>query len=397
MVATRGGLRAVALTALGLQLAGCPSSTPGTGPGNAGESDRRPLLKSLGEHVVLPTLRHFVTDAGALHAATDEWVNALGAGNEGDKREAARAAWRAAMSTWQQAELMQLGPAAPSGRSTGGQSLRDELYSWPTVNPCRVDQELVADRFESPGFFDTGLVNTYGLVALEYLLFHDGPQNSCPPQVIINTQGSWAQLSSTELRARRARYARAAAGYLVTRAQVLRDAWEPSKGNFVAQLAGLGKTGVEEVFTAMFYLDQVVKDDKLAVPAGLHTSCMADSCPDALESRWAGHSGQNLVANLRGFRRLLLGNDHDEEARPGFDDWLAERGAPEVADSMVRDLDAATARLLAIEDLRAATVNDVEKVREVHAEVKKVTDLLKSQFAAALGLRVPSEGAADND
>ena len=34
----------------------------------------------------------------------------------------------------------QLGPAA-SALTTGGEGLRDEVYSWPTVNPCRVDQE----------------------------------------------------------------------------------------------------------------------------------------------------------------------------------------------------------------------------------------------------------------
>lgn len=399
--ARRSLVRVVRMTvgsvALAAGLTACPPSGS-TGPGTpAGDFDRAPLLQSVGEHVVLPTLRQFATESTALHAASGEWVSALGAGNAGDKREAAREAWRTAMRAWQQAEVMQVGPAAPPERATGGRALRDEIYAWPTVNPCAIDQALVANTFENAGHFDGALVNTYGLAALEYVLFHDVPGNSCPPQITPNSDGKWAALGAEEITARRARYAQAASAYLVKRAEELRDAWEPSGGNYLAQFAELGRMGTDEVFAGMFYLDLVVKDAKLAVPAGLDTACMAETCPQALESRWGGHSKENLIENVRGFRRMLLGNAEGEEARVGFDDWLAHRGAPEVTEALLADLAAAEAKLEAIADMRAALVSDPERVREVHADVKRVTDLLKSQFVTVLGLRIPAEGAADND
>ena len=38
-----------------------------------------------------------------------------------------------------------------------------------------------------------------------------------------------------------------------------------------------------------------------------------------------------------------------------------------------------------------------DAVKAAHASVKRLTDLLKSQFVTTLNLSVPQEGAADND
>ena len=87
---------------------------------------------------------------------------------------------------------MQLGPAAPTGSGVGGAGKRDEIYSWPTVNPCRIDQELVEQGYLQGDFFTANLVNTYGLDALEYLLFYGGDANACAPQLPLNVDGTWA-------------------------------------------------------------------------------------------------------------------------------------------------------------------------------------------------------------
>ena len=119
---------------------------------------------------------------------------------ESTAREAAQQAWRDAMSIWQQAELMQVGPAGGMGMVTAGETLRDRICSLTMVNTCRVDQELVAENFGSPSFFDTALVNVMGLDALEYLLFHVTEDNTCPPQATINTSSQWVQFGADERR-----------------------------------------------------------------------------------------------------------------------------------------------------------------------------------------------------
>jgi predicted lipoprotein len=369
--------------------------------------DRRAMLASVGEHVILPTYREFKKSAEALEGAASAHATAVAAGTLSSERSAARDSWKQAMIVWQRAELFQLGPAGSPRVMTGGKNLRDQIYSWPTLNTCRVDQEVVDARFRDPGFFETALVNAYGLAALEYLLFNESPSNTCPPEAIINISGAWAALADSERTRRRADYAAAAAAHLAKKSRELLNEWEPSAGNFLGQLATAGEAGsvyrsaqaaVDELFAAMFYLDLRVKDRKLAVPAGISVLCPAATCPEALESRWAKHSGLNIVANLKAFQAVFAGNVEGDEPRPSFDDFLADRGAAELAETIYRDTQAVADSVVALPGgIEAAVAADPAAVRAIHAALKTVTDAMKSQMVTVLNLSVPNEGAADND
>ncbi len=395
---------ALAAAVLGAAAACQRGSTGGGGPTD--DFDRRAMLAHLGGQVILPTYRDFRDAADQLVLATASNGAAVGTAGEAASLETARAAWRTVMAIWQEAELFQLGPAGLSSATTGGQGLRDEIYSWPTVNPCRIDQEIVDRQYDDEGFFDGELVNVYGIDAIEYLLFHDGPDNQCPSQVTINQSGAWAALSAQERAQRRADYAAAAAVHLAADAKALVDAWEPTAGDFLGTLSTAGESGspfetaqqaVDELFAAMFYLDLTTKDVKLAVPAGISPDCDAVTCPDDVESPWSGHSKENITANLRAFRRLLVGGE-TPEAGIGFDDFLVELGAEALSTAMIEKTDAALTAVASIAGtLESSIAADPTAARDAHAALKAVTDELKSQFVAVLNLRVPDEGAADND
>ncbi len=357
--------------------------------------DRRAMLVDTAERVIVPAYVDFVSAAESLAQSTAKLP-----GTASDV-ENARAAWKRAMVVWQRAEAFQLGPAGGSTQFRGGLELRDHLYSWPKVNTCRVDQLVVSQEYRNEGFFETAQVNAFGLAALEYALFVDGPGNSCPSQATINTDGSWAALSAADKASRRAEYAHRAAQHLVKKAKELLGAWERSGGNFLAQLQTAGEPGsvypsaqaaVNDLFTALFYVDFKVKDMKLGAPAGIHPSCNAPTCPELLESPFARHSAENIAANLSGFEAVFLGGDG-----LGFDDLLADRGAKEVADAMVADARASRLALESLGGLEAALSSEPDKVRAVHAQVKQLTDRMKSQMVSVLNLSVPKEGAADND
>jgi predicted lipoprotein len=384
---------------------------PTCGGGGSGAStpadtfDRRAMLASQGEHVILPALRAFTAAADALETATAAYAAAVGGEAGSEELAGARDAWRQAMDVWQRAELFQLGPAGSPTMMMGGEGQRDRIYSWPTVNTCTVDQGVAGESYATPGFFDTALVTAYGLDALEYLLFNESQAHTCPAQHSVN--GPWAALTDAERTRRRADYAAAAAVHLAARAQALLAEWEPAEGNFLGQLSTAGQSGsiyptaqsaVDDLFAALYYAELRVKDRKLAVPAGISPLCPTTTCPQAFESRWARHSGQNVVTNLRAFRALFVGNAEGEEARPGFDDFLEDRGASALAETIVADTDAAIAAVEALEGgLEAALEADPATVSAVHAAVKKVTDSVKSQMVTVLNLAVPSEGAGDND
>lgn len=400
--------RLLALLGVTATLAAACEQGP-TPPPTEGEqgNDRRALLASLGEHVILPAYRDFLSSAEALQAATGAYATAAASAQAPAEREGARNAWRQAMLRWQEAELYQVGPAGSSLKFMGGQNLRDEIYSWPTVNPCRVDQELVRGRYAEPGYFDTQVVNVYGLDALEYLLFHEGDTNACPSLSTINTDGSWQDLGREGRLQRRAAYAHAVASHLVASARKLVQAWEPTGGNFLAQLANAGngstvysssQVGLDEVFASMYYLELRVKDLKLAVPAGISPTCQSNACPDSLELRWSRFSKEAIGANLRGFQKLFRGHESGEPQHLGFKGHLLARGATGLAENMAAETSTA---IQVVESFQGTFEESLAAgptgVREVHAAVKRLTDDLKSQFVSTLNLSVPSEGAGDND
>lgn len=367
----------------------------GTTPPPPDAGLRRETAASLGRDVVLPTLREFATAAAALEAAASAW-SASGASAE---RDAARDAWRAAMDVWQQAEAMQVGPAGPMGTTVGGEDLRDEIYSWPIVNPCRVDQELVEGAYADVDAFAAENVNVRGLDALEYLLFYEGTTNQCSALSAINSDGSWDAIVG-ELPTRRAAYAATAAALVRRAADDLVGRWE---GGFLDALATAGagsevfptaQEALNALSDALFYLDKETKDMKLAEPAGLAPNCMTETCPELRESRWANYSMPNIRNNLRGFRRIFEGSVDGR----GFDDMLSDVGAGGVAAQMATLLDAADARAAEVTpDVPTALAADANALLPTYEAIKAVTDLLKTEFVTALDLEVPRRAEGDND
>ncbi len=152
------------------------------------------------------------------------------------------------------------------------------------------------------------------------------------------------------------------------------------------------------MFAATFYVDQVVKDAKLAVPAGLSTACAADVCPDRAESQHARRSTAWLAANLRGLQRLYRGGADAAGSGKGFSRLLQQAGAAALDAELDAAIEAARAAFAAEpRDIPTLVVQDPAAAQALHEKVKAVTDLWKSQLVATLNLSVPDEGAGDND
>lgn len=403
----------VALGTILLLLAACGSNgssdrdagSTADAAGDEDDFDRAAMLASLGERVLVPVYRGFDERAQALHDAALAHCAALGTDQQDAAQSAARDAWHQAMDQWQVIEAMLLGPAAMDSRA-----LRDQVYSWPLVNACAVDQDVMRKHTDPAYDISAQLVNRRGLDALEYLLFAPSLEVTCPPQ---SAPEGWDALTEDERRAARCALAADAAADLATTARLLRDAWIPEGQDYAGALAGAGQPGsslpslqeaVNLVSDAMFYLDSEVKDMKLAEPAGIaqnRCGVVQEACTDELESPWARRSRENLLANLRGLRMLFTGDGEQPGSEgTGFDDFLRARGASELATAMLANIDAALAAIEAIPaPMHDALQDDAgyQRVASAHAAVKAVTDDLKSQFLTVLGLELPDSAAADND
>jgi predicted lipoprotein len=326
-----------------------------------------------------------------------EWASAREDGDGAAALENAQAAFLSLMAVWQEAEVMQLGPNASSLSAIGGEDLRDAVYSWTTVNACRVDQETVEAAWDEADFFASNLVNVYGLDSLEVLLFAEPTDNACPSQVPPNSNDAWTDLGEAGVSDLRAAYAMALTEHVQDTIQQVQNAWEPSGGDFGTKLAQAGTSGspfasqtegLNAIFDGLFYLETRTKDKKLGWPLG-ETDCGLDDCTDQLESPFAGASHRWVASNLKGFRALFTGGDG-----LGMDDLLTSLDHESLVDAMEHALDAADAAAAAMPG--AIEDNDAEAAR-LFAATKAVTDLLKGDVATVLSLQIPVEAAGDND
>lgn len=389
-----GGGLVLALTAGG----GCRTTTPAPSPADqAGEGVELPSGEVFTRRALLAAIATCVQgEATELARETQTLAEVVeeGAGAPSDD-EAARTAWQTAIDRVQVMESMQVGPGA-TRNEIGGEDLRDAIYSWPLVQPCSVDEQVVAPT-------ESLVVNGAGMDALEYLLFHGGDDNACDATAAINTEGTWAALTPEERASGRRTFAQRLARDVATKASSLRDAW---RNGFADELADAGpesryfrqqRIALNAISDALFYVEWADKDLKTARPAGL-TGCETATCPEALESVHARRSKLHIRNNLVGFRKIFTGCGEDFQGL-GFDDMLYAVGSPELGERLDQAIVAAIAAVDAIEEdsLADALEGDLDSVVSLHAALKAITDLMRTQFVSILDLELPKRIEGDND
>ena len=378
--------------ALFFALAGCGGDTDSSPPDGGLRGD---VLAALGVNAVVPQQEAFATDAFSLESALAD------AASGEATREAAQQAWRDAIDSWQQIEMMQFGPAGSRVTVMGGESLRARIYSWPVLSLCEVDRQTAGDDYDDPDALAAAPGAPLGLWAIEYLLFTEDSGNQCSPLDPLNDEGIWDGLG--DVPQRRLTHAASLATLARQAAAELVDSWSTNGGNFIQEMESPGRSGavygsaqegLNAVSDAMFYLDTEAKDMKLGRPAGL-TACESEPC--LFESRWAFHGKENLIANLRAFQVLFLGVAPGTDAL-GFDDLLIDMGATDVATDMTAAIAGAITATAAIPgNLQDAAESDTVAVEDAHDAIREVTTLLKNDFLSVLDLELPDRAAGDND
>lgn len=416
---------ALALAAICVQACGV-DSTQATGSSGTDLSDTaapgetpfvNQVLADIGYKVILPTYATFEDNAASLVTALSDYLLLLETGTQSEQDlEGVQAQWIETMIAWQAAEVLQLGPAAPVGAlepAVGAMGLRDEIYSWPTVNQCRVDQELVEANFSDAEFFEQELNNVYGLDASEYLLFASGEENACPPQASLNADGTWDQLSAAEIAQGRIAYSLVLAEHVLARADELHAAWSSDEGNFVADFANAGRANsayqtaqeaLNDLSDGLFYIEKVVKDYKLARPIGI-LGCSQITCPDNVESRFSRMSKEAIIANLQAAHRIFTGAQ-GETTGFGLEHYLNSiEGGDGIAVPMVESLSNTVA---ALEGMNTTIYDSVTSEGEcvegsagsvcsIYFTLKGFTDRLKTNFLEVLELDLPASATGDSD
>jgi predicted lipoprotein len=360
------------------------------------------MLASLVDNVILPTYTTFASKAVEQQGAISAYCDALGSqsGELGSTQDDAKQSWRSAMATWQMAEVMQIGPLLENSNS-----LRNKIYSWPNTSACAVDQDVVMNE-QSTYQITNRTVSRRGMDAIEYLLFSDNLTHSC---TIFGTEPQgWNNRTEQSRKVSRCEFAKTVSSDVVDSANELVAAWGGSASQTsyadVIKAAGLpgsdftdANQAVNNFSDAMFFLGKITKDAKLATPIGLFANdCGLSPCAQNVESRFAMHSLQNIIANIQGFQLLFLGGELD--AAIGFDDYLIDVGDPSTAQTMRDNLAEVIAYAQSLEQpMSVLLTQNPDEVEQVHEQLKNVTDQLKTDFIQSLALELPATSAGDND
>lgn len=386
-------------------------SNSGTQPPATGFNEQA-LVTHLTDNVITPHFESFEELAGELHTVVDSFCQSEQGFNLGSVTEqvrdqqkvAAQDQWKQAMSEWQIIEVMQIGPLAENQNS-----LRNRIYSWPVVNNCAVDQDVVffnqGNIGGSPYNIANRTVTRRGLDALEYLLFNTNLDHACSAGT---EPDGWDQLADAQRREQRCAYATEVADDLSNNAQTLLNEWNGADGYATSLRNASTQAGsdfnnvheaVNRISDGLFYVDTTTKDAKLAIPVGLfENDCQQNACPENLESQFAHHSLENIRSNLIGLKSIFTGEVANSSETIGFDDFLVEEGAESVANNISNAIDNAISNV----DLYQVSLNETllttpNQAQLTHDQIKVITDQLKTDFINELALQLPASSAGDND
>lgn len=371
--------------------------TPSETPENpAGQFDQEAAIRSISAGVAAE-FKQLSTDARLFDTAINEFCSQ--APDDSPQQEAsAKAAFGSLMASVQRTQLYQFGP--PNEDDLGAQ-----VYSWPLSSACQIDIKLANDALAL-----SLAVDRRGVDALEYLLHVPAEANHSCPDDVVQTHPELLQFNSLPVEdktARRCQLMQVVAADVAANTQTLDDAWDVQSGNHVdTLLAAPNRTQTLNLITdALFYLEKVVKENKLDAPLGggitntLSECGIGNLCPQAVESPHSRLSRENLINNLEAFRFLFLGGSDTGGLNTGFDTWLALSGEASLADSMLSNINQALQLLNALPtSLYEAIDTDPDAVNAVlNGPIQALSSQMKFQFVQALGLRLPRGTQSDTD
>ena len=383
-----------------------------SGGSGSGEYSVAEMLTAYVDEIVAPNYAALVSSAQAMTDSEGElhaYCDAIGTENESVTHSIAQDQWRTLASQVQRAELHAIGPAAENAFSL---QYRLNSYMFGSLSTCGVDgiAALVDEDFD----IANRSINQRGIGALEYLLFNETLEHSCPPQA--SATQSWNELSSGQRKSKRCEAAMLIAKDIAEAAEAIATRWDPSGGDFRAIFLAEDRLSESLQITTdgLFYIEEGAKDAKLGNPLGIIEACSSLTCPEQIESPFSRTSLRQIINNVKAFETIFVSNE-----ATGFDAHIVSEGFPEVAQRFVDNLSETLALAESIDVSLSEQVQLVQTASDdaecanafanpdspsdrfptctLYGLIKRIVDDLKIDFVAIVNVSVPGGSQADND
>jgi putative iron-regulated protein len=356
--------------------AGLGNPTGCSGGGTLGP--RRTFLRDLSTLGAVPSYRALATEAVALNVAVEDLVSAPG----GERLALAQQAWRDTRRAWKETEAFRLGPSEDQRTAA--------RIDWPTANVGQIDAEVGGSNAISSDYIDTLGAQKVGFQAIEVFLFDPEGGDAGAVNGLLGPDN-----------ARRRAYLLALAVNVRERTEQLRDAWEPSGGDFGADFiaSGIGgdafptlKEAFDEVVNRMIFVAETVEEQRLGAPLGVKGG---GPRPDLVESPRSGDTLNGVVADLQGIADVYRGT-YEGGQGVGIGAEVAPL-SPEIDANVRQLLDAAIAAVRAVpEPFADAVVSHQAEGIAAYEAVQELRRALTLDVASVLGVKL-TFGGNDGD
>lgn len=254
--------------------------------------DRKAMLESLGNDVIIPTYAAFLDEAENLVDSAQSFC----ADPTSTRLGELHARWKNARVLWKQMDTINFGPYMDQPWRLGPK------VDFSPVREDTIEETLAGDEPLTLQTVSALGTSSRGLPAMEYLVF--------------DREGTAVALAKFEAPEgeRRCDYTVALAEDVRANADAMVKAWSPEGDDYLGGVLASGEPGApfmsiteasNEITNRMLFLVENAMRIKLGQPLGLESG--GEAQPDQVESRYSDHSIQDLLANLDGLENIYRG------------------------------------------------------------------------------------------
>jgi predicted lipoprotein len=346
---------------LSLCLFSCGDDNDGDNLPSTIDFDRKALLTSVADNLIIPNFESLQSSVNDLSAAVDAFVQTT---NE-ENLAAMRTAWVQSAIDHQHCSAFGFGP----GELLLG-TYAEVLGAFP-VDQSKVEQNMLNPDFDLPNSFDT---DVRGLYTVEYLIYGNG-------------------ISDAEIVAG---FDQNRKDYLLLIVAELKNTFDNivSEWNATYRQEFIDSDGTAAGSSISLYYNEFVKDYenlknfKLELPAGL-TADQAEPEGTLVEAYFSGISRDLVVEHFENIKNIWFGLSRSGEEIIGFDDYLESVvGGPELVTTTMTGIDRIDNAIANLPQGRLSENAGSEEVKILRDELQANTANFKSSMSSLLGISI---------
>lgn len=352
------------LTVLTVFLGGC-GNDPGQKTAEPTQAfDRKTLLISVEQNVILPANAAFETACEQFQPL----ITAFTADPSETTLAAAQQQWLNLALAWKHAELFDIGAVEAA-------FVHPRIET--TANPAFIEAFIAGKDTLNEGYIETRGSSAKGLRAIEYLLFSAEGGNTAVLE----------KFTAASDAGRRKAYLDAAAQNLLHKATELDSLWNGEyKHQFVAADGTEANGSLSMLLNEMVALLEEMTHTRLGEPLGKKTG--GQFHPELMEGHASQSAFRNLQASLQALEDTYYGAHRDVKDRTGIDHYLDAIGAGGDAPLSARIAAQFEACHHALESMPTPLVNNAAAAEKTYEEMQALLRLFKADLSSSLGIAI---------